>query len=277
LELILAKELVIYCDESDKRGTHFSNFYGGVLIRSTDIEPVRRELAETKLALNLHRELKWSKVTSQYLEKYEGFIGKYFDLISADKLKVRIMFTKTDHEKPEGLTKYHRENEFFLLYYQFFKHAFGFQYYPEGSQSRLTRVRAYFDRLPDTVEKCEQFKDYIVGLNRWNKLGDAGLWIDRNQMDEIDSGQHDIHQGLDIILGAMAFRLNRKHRARPKGQLFRGKKTIAKEKLYKVINSRIRELHPRFNIGISTGTDGDVRNRWHHPYRHWLFVSKGGK
>ncbi|BCJ87503.1 hypothetical protein skT53_24880 [Effusibacillus dendaii] len=50
-----------------------------------------------------------------------------------------------------------------------------------------------------------------------------------------------------------------------------GKRTIAKEKLYKHINKRIREIYPNFNIGISAGTK-NIHDRWLHPYRHWLFV-----
>ncbi len=43
-----------------------------------------------------------------------------------------------------------------------------------------------------------------------------------------------------IVLGAMAFRLNNGHKEKPVGQNRRGKRTIAKEKLYKFIYSRIR-------------------------------------
>ena len=51
-------------------------------------------------------------------------------------------------------------------------------------------------------------------------------------------------------------------------------KTISKEKLYKHILKNIREIYPSFNIGISTGTNGDLSNHWKHPYRHWCFKAK---
>lgn len=70
----------------------------------------------------------------------------------------------------------------------------------------------------------------------------------------------------------MQFRLNDKHKRKPKGKWRRGKRTIAKEKLYKLINKRIRKIYSNFNIGITTGIDGDRRNYWNHPYRHWLFI-----
>jgi len=74
--------------------------------------------------------------------------------------------------------------------------------------------------------------------------------------------------------GAMQFRLNDKHLEKPKGSRVRGKRTRAKEAVYKHINRRVRQLYPGFNIGVSTGTNNDHSMRWHHAYRHWLFVSK---
>jgi hypothetical protein len=51
--------------------------------------------------------------------------------------------------------------------------------------------------------------------------------------------------------------------------------TLAKLRIYKHINKRIREIYPGFNIGITTGHQGDKANRWHHRYRHWNFEAKG--
>jgi len=63
------------------------------------------------------------------------------------------------------------------------------------------------------------------------------------------------------------------HLQKKEGELRRGKRTIAKEKLYKHINAKIRSIKPNFNIGITTGTD-KVEDRWNHPYRHWRFLPK---
>lgn len=79
-------------------------------------------------------------------------------------------------------------------------------------------------------------------------------------------------QCLDVVLGAMSFRLNDQHKERPDGTFRRGKRTIAKEKLYKHINKKIRETRANFNIGITTGIDGNYQNLFFHPYRHWLFI-----
>lgn len=70
----------------------------------------------------------------------------------------------------------------------------------------------------------------------------------------------------------MTFRLNDKHKEKPPGQQRRGKRTIAKEKLYEFIRAQICRLYPRFNIGETTGKGGEWANLWNHPYRHWKFV-----
>ena len=70
----------------------------------------------------------------------------------------------------------------------------------------------------------------------------------------------------------MQFRLNDKHKKKPKGSYRRGKKTIAKDKLYKHINKKIQELYDfQFNVGISTGRSHYSSN-WDFPYRHWNFI-----
>jgi hypothetical protein len=60
----------------------------------------------------------------------------------------------------------------------------------------------------------------------------------------------------------MQFRLNDLHKKKPAGERRRAAKTIAKEKLYRYISYRIRCIYPGFNIGESTGHQGDLSNRW---------------
>ncbi|GGN63262.1 hypothetical protein GCM10011349_47660 [Novosphingobium indicum] len=81
-----------------------------------------------------------------------------------------------------------------------------------------------------------------------------------------------ILQGLDLILGSMCSRLNEKLTAKPPGKKVRGKRTRAKEKLYKVINKEIRSIYPGFNVGVGTACHYGPSDRWTHPYRHWLFM-----
>ncbi len=100
----MTKEYIIYCDESEDSGKHFSNFYGGALVRSEDIDEIRQILAAKKAELNFHGEVKWNKITSNYQDKYISLIDTFFDLIAADRIKVRVMFTQNT-VVPKNLSK----------------------------------------------------------------------------------------------------------------------------------------------------------------------------
>lgn len=265
----MALEYVIYTDESSDRGSYFSNFYGGALIRSTDLEAVEHRLEAVKLELGLHGEFKWSKVTDQYLAKYIRLMEEVFGFVAGGMIKIRIMFTQNFH-RPQGLTREQKDSRYHLLYYQFLKHAFGLHF--SGVPGELIGLRIILDQLPGTREQNAVLKGYLAALGNSAGFRQANLQAGLDRIVEVESHKHVILQGLDVILGAMQFKLNNKHLEKPEGARTRGKRTIAKEKLYKAMHKHIRDLHPNFNIGISTGVRGDRANRWRDPYRHWLFI-----
>ena len=136
-------------------------------------------------------------------------------------------------------------------------------------------MKLYFDRLPDTKYKCNIFKKHVFSLN--HILNQNDIYIAEEDIVEIDSKKHVILQCLDIILGAINFKLNGLDKVKIEGTNRRGKTTIAKEKLYKVILSNIREIYPNFNIGISTSDHGNEKNRWLDSYRHWNFKANNSE
>lgn len=264
-------EYRIYCDESIKRGKYFSNFYGGVLINSRDLARVEQRLARVCDEQHFHNEVKWQRVTQQYLPKYIALMDAFFDLLAAGLVKVRIMFTQNAN-RPVNLSDGQLADEFFILYYHFFRRAFGLPF--SNPTDRPVHVRAYFDELPDTLPKRRAFKEYVQGLQTQPDFRRAHIKFRKEDIAEVDSRKHRLLQCLDVVLGSMAFRLNDGHLEKPAGASRRGKRTIAKEKLYKHINQRIRLLLPGFNCGASTGLRGGSENQWLHPYRHWLFVPR---
>lgn len=263
-------QYIIYCDESVKNGEYFSNFYGGALVRSIDLNEVKETLERKVAELNILGEVKWQKVTENYLEKYKELVDLMFYFIKQDKIKIRIMFTHNAY-LAKDLTKEQRDKEYFLLYYQFFKHAFGLQY--SNNTGKPISIYTFFDQLPDKKEKNQEFKDFIFNLQSNDYFKESNLIIhSKDDIAEAISHNHIILQCLDLILGSMEFRLNEKHKVIPEGKKRRGKRTVAKEKLYKHINSHIRDIYRGFNIGETTGLQGDMENRWLHPYRHWKFT-----
>lgn len=270
----MAREYIIYTDESIKSGTYYGNFYGGVLLRSSDFDAVNAALRAVATSEGLLREIKWQKVTAQYLSKYIALMDAFFDLVRDNRIKVRVMFTQSKHVAT-GLEAYHREHSYHILYYHFLKHAFGLRYAnPGGSPIRL---RIYVDQLPDTTDKNALFKAFVTGLERSKEFRESRIVVPEDQIAEVDSRKHIVLQCLDVLLGAMQFRLNNRHLDKPEGSALRGSRTVAKEKLYNQLNKRIRELYPGFNIGISTGTPNGEIDRFKQPYRHWLFVPKDSR
>ena len=126
------------------------------------------------------------------------------------------------------------------------------------------------DDIPLKGEDKKEFKNFIYGLNNDKGFQKANIHIRESDICEIDSSEHLMLQFMDLILGSICFRLNNKHKIKDVTTNRRGKRTIIKEKLYKYINSKIRELHPGFNIGESTGIS-QIEERWTLPYSHWSF------
>ena len=117
-------EYIIYCDESSSEGVKFSDFFGGCIISSKDLRSVTEALEDKKRELNLNGEIKWTKVTAQYLDRYIQVMDLFFDYVKEGKVKVRIMFRKNE-DMPSDFRERRSDDKYFKLYYQFLKNAFG--------------------------------------------------------------------------------------------------------------------------------------------------------
>ena len=95
----------------------------GALINLSDINLIENALNSRKEELNLNGEIKWTKVTDNYLEKYIDMINLFFEFIKSGKIKVRIMFAQNAFVS-DGLTKKQTDNEYSILYYYFLKDSF---------------------------------------------------------------------------------------------------------------------------------------------------------
>lgn len=264
----MKEEYIIYCDESAKKGKYFGNFYGGAITNAAQINQLNNILNSKKEHLKLFGEIKWSKVTENYLDKYIEMMDLFFDCIKKNNIKIRIMFKPVCYIAND-LTDNQIDNEYYLLYYQFVKWAFGFEN-SNPNRNKLISLRFYFDKLPNTPSRNHTFIDFVYNLNKLKMFEDNNIKIERENITEVVSHNHVILQCMDIILGSMNFRLNDLHKEKLPNSRTRGKKTVAKEKLYNHILKRIREIHPNFNIGISTGLHS--WNTWTIPYRHWRFI-----
>lgn len=206
------------------------------------------------------------------MEGYEPLIEEFFDLIAEGIFRMRVMFRQNIHQ-PINLTQEHSKNEYFILSYLFLKHGFGLCHMPPHPSG--VRLRFYLDQLPDqSKEKLAQFRGYISGLS-WNShIRRAGLSIAKEDITQVDSKNHILLQCADVVLGSISFRLNEKHKAIPAGMKRRGKRSVAKERLYKFMLKQIKRVTGKdsSNIGITTGLMTGIQGQWDDPYLHWLFV-----
>lgn len=257
----------IWFDESDKDGEYYSNFYGGILIKSIDVEHVLYMMRVFVSENEMNEEIKWQKVNDFNLGKYKKAVDFIFDLLSNELIKIRIFFHNNQYIAT-NLTREHRRKEYSMLYYQFIKHAFGLRYSNPTKEPVFLRIM--LDDMPLKGEDKNEFIRYIRGLNFDEGFKKANIHIRERDIGEVNSKEHLPLQMMDLILGAICFRLNNKHKVIDPQTGKRGKRTIAKDKLYKYINGKIRELKPGFNIGESTGIN-NIEDRWNYPYMHWSF------
>ena len=85
-----------------------------------------------------------------------------------------------------------------------------------------------FDEIPYPLDQRDAFKAHILSLQKFWQFRKARLKIRLDDIAEINSKKHTIQQCMDIVLGAMAFVLNKKHLETAPGTNERGKRTIAK-------------------------------------------------
>jgi hypothetical protein len=212
--------------------------------------------------------MKWQKITENYADKYIVFVNAVFDIIERGDMKVRIMFTQNRYRPV--LEEYMIGSDYFMLYYQFVKHAFGLQYaVPEGGTAS---AQLLLDDVPHHADKFQQFKNYMSSLSSFPNWSRAGMSIAYEDITDVNSKKHNILQALDVILGGMQSRLNEKHTKPQPPARKRSKRARAKERVYAVIKNRIQAIYPNFNVGVSTATWDGLHERFEHPYRHWLFV-----
>lgn len=270
----MGKRYILYCDESDTKGRFYSHFYGGALIEASKQQSISAELQAVKNDLHIFDgEMKWQRITAPYAEKYVEFVDAVFDIVARGDMKLRIMFTQNRHVPL--LREYQIDNEYFLLYYQFIKNAFGLRYCVQGNDGASAAI--LLDDVPHNAEKLHQFKEYLSSLSSYPIWKRAGFSISYDDITDVNSKHHNILQALDVVLGGVQSRLNEKHTKPVAPARRRTKRARAKEVVYKRIKERIFALYPNFNVGVSTGTPNRPQDRFDHPYRHWLFVPSNAR
>ncbi len=83
----MTEKYIIYCDESEKDGRYFSDFYGGILVESVNIERIENDLFALRTKYSFYREFYFALQYSEYSGK--GFsVAIYPDTMPESEVKI---------------------------------------------------------------------------------------------------------------------------------------------------------------------------------------------
>jgi len=267
----------VYADEA---WTHdpdmrFWRFYGGAMLPSRLRTDLENELSELKDELGLQGEMKWSYTRPFNWERYARVVDLFLDSVEDRRVKLRYMWLDQLFQNPNALTAYQREYGYYILYYFFIVFAFGPPWHDVGS----VEVEALLDAFPDTPEKRFNFRQFMLSCHQFQRFENCSTFRIFD-VGHVDSHEHIIVQCVDVIIGAMGFRLNRMHQVKQSNGR-RADATKAKEKLYKRIRDRLGQIDmgerggSAFGVGVSTSRGSDYSNLWRHKFRQWSFKKPG--
>ena len=121
-----------------------------------------------------------------------------FDLLDDGLIKIRIFFRHNQYV-PKYLTREHMRKEYSMLYYQFIKHAFGFQY--SNDSDRPVFLHIALDELPISEPEKKEFKDFIFRLGDEMSFKAANIKIRKDELGYLMN----IYRIIIISLNSMSF------------------------------------------------------------------------
>jgi len=209
-------------------------------------------------------EIKWSRLNARFFEDYKNLIDTFFDFWERnDELKYRQMFMDRKYEYSGDRST---RDMFFMVYYQFIKHSFGFDcdYFKSLNVDSLVFK---LDDYPDKKRK-ETLRDYIYDYYR----------VFNVKINFINSKSSYIHQIIDILMGAAGYYGNFKLAKKDEVKV----QDICKLKLAKYIQQRLSTIqakdratkvfHWYENTGSVRGFSYDNRHRYKIVI--WRFIPK---
>lgn len=193
----------IYCDES-RQCQHRYMVIGGIILEESHVKAFENTMTKYRQETNVTQELKWSKISASYLNKYKRFVDYFFALINNDKIHFKCIIVDThqiQHKKYSGGDK---ELSFYKMYYQLLLHKFLVKYYRDEDKSKFIIC---MDNRTSSYSLTE-FRDI---LNRgFVKKTDIQYHPVAN-VEARDSKKSEVIQINDLILGAIGFQKNGIH------------------------------------------------------------------
>lgn len=192
-------KVYIYCDESCQDSHNFM-LLGGIAIKAELVPSFESAVAQIRQETNMHKELKWSRVTPQKQAEYQKFIDLFFDWNESGQLSFHCMIldnTKIDHRQFGGSY----ELGFYKFVYQLLLHCFGKRY---GGSNDL---HVFLDQRQTGYDMGEVRKILNNGMTARFKNDRRPFRL----VEPVDSKKVSAIQINDLILGALGYRKNKRH------------------------------------------------------------------
>jgi Protein of unknown function (DUF3800) len=272
-------QYVIYSDEShthDKELQH-GRFYGGCLLPSAERQRLNERIATEMLRCGLIGELKWQKLNHRNYTRMRDVLDVFFDLVEANIVRLRVMWLPV-RENPTQDVEFRRHG-YLELYSHFVIVGFGLEHHGE---SHDVHIEFLPDALPESPSKRRTFVENLLTVHATKYKRNCRFKIIR--VSEVDSKKHALLQCVDVIIGALAFKMNdnrlRYPAAAPTNRL------EACILLGSHVVERIRRIHAarcpsRYQLRESTWPGSDENGvihqeyKWAFPYRQWRFRGAG--
>jgi hypothetical protein len=272
--------MTAYTVYADEAWTHepehrFWRFYGGALLRSSERPRIENELLALKAQRGLHGEIKWSLTTPARAERFGALVDRFLDFVEYGDVKLRYMWLDQRRQDTTALSEWHREYGFYILYYYFVVFGFGLPWHNERD---AVGIEFFPDTLPDEPQKRREFRDFLLRAHNARRFRQRAPFRVTN-VAAVDSTKHIILQCVDVIIGAVGYKLNKQYKAKRGGK--RSRSSVAKIELWERILDRLGAIDMgergtrSFAVGVNTGTGPEALNRWQHKFRQWDFRVPG--
>lgn len=184
----------IYCDESTLNGRYA--VYGGFIMHNNSVNKVEQTIYNIKQKNNLFSEIKWSKISNQYYDKYLNLIDSTSSLLNKNVVHFRSVIIDNNALNNRKYNDGNKELGIYKFYYQLLYNCF-IKYQKNSS----------FDIYIDKRSTNYDFQNLTDILNNKSRAKNNTI----NCVKQVDSKKSNIIQLNDLLLGALSFHKNKTH------------------------------------------------------------------
>ena len=189
----------IYTDESRQTKEKYMLF-SGICVFQHSIDDVEDLIKKFKDKNNMHKELKWQKVSKNKIEEYKRFVDLFFDLLCFGKISFKCLIIDTHRLNNKTYNNNSKLLGFYKMYYQLFW-WFGREY--------LLTDHTKFILHPDKIKSKYSLNELKEILNkRIRKYFKINGITPYKSIEPLDSKKSLILQLNDIILGGIGYSKN---------------------------------------------------------------------